>query len=65
MELLERNGRTEAILFSVSNVAEATDVLFHWQCLVKMLSKVRDGGLKRNATSTYICRLAADRIDTH
>ena len=30
-----------------------------------MHSKVRNGGLKRNATSTYIWRLAADWTDTH
>ena len=47
------------------SAAEATDVLFHWQCLVKMHSKVRNGGLKRNATATYICRHAADRTDAH
>ena len=51
-------------LLSARNV-EAAYVLFHWQCLVKMHSKVRNCGLKRNATSIYICRLAADRADTH
>ena len=56
MELLERNRWIEVILLSARNsAAEATDVLFHWQCLVKMHSKVRNGGLERSATSIYIC----------
>ena len=53
----ERMDRGDSPECKKHSAAEATDVLFHWQCLVKMHSKVRNGGLKRNATSTYICRL--------
>ena len=49
MELLGRNGRIEAILLSVR----------------KINRKVRNDGLIRNATSTYICRLAVDPTDAH
>ena len=59
----ERTDRGDSPQCKKRSAAEATDVLFHWQCLVKMHSKVRKGGLKRNPTSTYICRLAADRTD--
>ena len=61
----ERTGRRDSPERQKRCVAEAIDVLFHWQCLVKMHSKVRNDGLKRNPTSTYIWRLAADRTDTH
>ena len=66
MELLERNGRIEAILLSARNVVRQRLLVCRFiDCLVKMHSKVRNGGLERNATSTYICRLAADRTDSH
>ena len=61
----ERADRGDSPECEKRNAAEATDVLFHWQCLVKMHSKVRNGGLERNAASTYIRRLAADRTETH
>ena len=61
----ERTYRSDSPECKKRSAAEATDVLFHWQCLVKMHSKVSNGGLKRNATATYICRLAADRTDPH
>ena len=61
----ERMDRGNSPECEKRRAAEATYVLFHWQCLVKMHSKVRNGGLERNATSIYICRLAVDRTDTH
>ena len=61
----KRTDRRDSPEFKKRSAAEAIDVLFHWQCLVKVHSKVRNGCLKRNATSTYICRLAVDRTDTH
>ena len=61
----ERTDRGDSPECEKRSAAEATDVLFHWQCLIKMHSKVRNGGLKRNVTSICICRLAADRTDTH
>ena len=61
----ERTDKRDSPECKKRGAAEATDVLFHGQCLVKMHTKVRNGGLKRIATSTYICRLAADRTVTH
>ena len=61
----KRTDRRDSPEFKKRSAAEAIDVLFHWQCLVKVHSKVRNGGLERNVTSIYICRLAADRTDTH
>ena len=52
----ERTDRHDSPECKKRGAAKATNVLFHWQCLVKMHSKVRNSGLKRNATSTYICR---------
>ena len=52
-EWMDRGNSSEC---KKRSAAEVTDVLFHWQCLVKMHSKVRNGGLKRNAT-IFFCRV--------
>ena len=62
----ERMDRRDSPECKKRSTAEATDVLFHWQSGQDALHfQVRNSALKKNATSNYICRLAADRTDTH